>query len=126
MKIPWIARGRHAEEAGDRQCELRLAHAVQLAHARGLDQPDRRGDHDGRQGAIGKVRTRLGRTAAAARPPGAHDPGHLRLGAGGLGDRGPRGAAADREPLEEAGGDVGRAEADQLLVRVDVGPPGIA
>ena len=40
----------------------------------------------------------------------------LRLGAGLLGDRGARAARRDREPLEEAGGDVRGAHADHLLV----------
>ena len=48
------------------------------------------------------------------------DTGELSPGARGLGDRGARGAAADRKALEESGGQVGGAQADHLLVRVDV------
>ena len=42
------------------------------------------------------------------------------LAPGLLGDRGARSARADREPLEEAGGDVGGADADHLAVAVDL------
>ena len=47
---------------------------------------------------------------------GANDPGDLGSGPGLLGDRRPRPAGADREALEEAGGDVRGADPDHLLV----------
>ena len=50
----------------------------------------------------------------------ADDAGQLRLRAGRFGDRRARRAAADRKALEEPGGEVGRAEADHLLVRIDM------
>ena len=49
----------------------------------------------------------------------AHDAGQLGPRAGGLGHRRARRAAADRKALEESGGQVGDAEADHLLVRID-------
>ena len=49
----------------------------------------------------------------------AHDARQLGLGARRLGHRCARRAAADREALEEAGREVGDAEAHHLLVRVD-------
>ena len=47
-------------------------------------------------------------------------PGQLRLGAGLLGDGRARAAGADREALEEAGQQIGGADARQLLVGVDL------
>ena len=51
----------------------------------------------------------------------ADDPGELGLRAGPLGDGGARAAGADREALEQPGGQVRGADADHLLVAV--GPP---
>jgi hypothetical protein len=51
---------------------------------------------------------------------GSDDSGELRLGAGLFGDRRPRPARADRESLEEPGGDVRRADPDHLAVTVDL------
>ena len=56
---------------------------------------------------------------------GADQPGDLGLGAGLLGDGGARAAHRDREALEEAGGGVGRAHGDHLVVGVHlVAAPG--
>ena len=51
---------------------------------------------------------------------GADDTGQLGLGAGALRHRGARTAGADREPLEQARGEVGGADADHFLVAVDL------
>ena len=51
---------------------------------------------------------------------GADEAGELAAGAGLLGDGGARAAGGDGEALEEPGGDVGRADADHLLVGVDL------
>ena len=48
------------------------------------------------------------------------EPGQLALGAGLLGHRGSRAAGRHGEALEEPGRDVRRADADHLLVRVDL------
>ena len=50
----------------------------------------------------------------------ANDPGHLRLGSGGLGNGRARRAAANREALEKSGGQIGRPKSHHLLVGVDV------
>ena len=59
------------------------------------------------------------RTSSSATATRADHAGELRLGAGRLGHRRARRAAADREALEEAGGEVGRAQPDHLLVGID-------
>ena len=51
----------------------------------------------------------------------ADDAGQLGSGARGLGHRRARRTAADRKALEESGGQVGGAEADHLLVGIDIG-----
>ena len=89
---------------------------------RDVGERERRGDHDGREGRLGQVpqqaraRARASATIAAA----PTTPGELRLRARLLGDRGARAARADREALEEAGGDVRGADPDHLLVAVDL------
>ena len=50
----------------------------------------------------------------------ADQAGQLGLGPGLLGHRGARAARADRKALEEAGGEVGRADADHLPLAVDL------
>ena len=72
------------------------------------------------------AKRRVGRSAAGrARPPAARgsqradDARELRARACGLGHRRARRAAADREALEESGRQVGDAEPDHLLVRID-------
>ena len=52
---------------------------------------------------------------------GSDESGDLGPGAALEGDRGPRSAGADREALEEPGGDAGRSDADHLAVPVDLG-----
>jgi hypothetical protein len=52
-------------------------------------------------------------------PNRANDASQLRLGAGNLGYRGARGAAADREAMEEAGGEIGRAKPNRFITGVD-------
>ena len=67
----------------------------------------------------GRSASRLGQEHEQDRDdPGADQPGELRLGAGLVGDGGPRAAGRHGEALEEAGGDVRRADADHLLVGV--------
>ena len=69
---------------------------------------------------FGRFWSRFGREQQQQRDrERAHDPRQLRPGARRLGHRRARRAAADREALEEAGREVGDAEADHLLVRVD-------
>ena len=74
--------------------------------------------------ALGRCCSRLGAPQQQRRHGQRADhAGQLRLRAGGFGDRRARGAAADRKALEEAGREVGRAQADHLLVGVDAACP---
>ena len=69
---------------------------------------------------VGRCCSRFGRRHQQHRDAErADDAGQLRPRAGGLGHRRARRAAADRKALEEAGGEVGDAEADHLLVGID-------
>jgi hypothetical protein len=52
----------------------------------------------------------------------AGDPGELGLSAGPFGHRRPRPAGADREPLEQADGQVRRADPDHLAIPADLLP----
>ena len=69
------------------------------------------------------LRQVLGQTSADDEHDGQCDggdhAGQLGAGAGGLGHRRPRRAAGEREALEEPGGDIRRAEREELLVLVD-------
>ena len=86
------------------------------------NRPMRRGDHDGRQRAVGKVLEHVGRHHdEQGDRQRADDAGQLCLRACGLGYRGARRAAADGEALKEAGREVGGAESHHLLIRVDAG-----
>ena len=69
----------------------------------------------------GRLRSSPGTNSSiATMASGADHAGQLRLGPGLLGHRGARAAGADREALEQAGGQVGGADADHLLVGVDL------
>ena len=116
------AEQRDAEERGDRERELGPALPPQPARRRRCRR------------ATATRRSRPRRASAAAgcaAGPGtstsistiarrADQAGHLGLRAGLLGDRGARAAGADREALEEAGGDVRGADPDHLPVAVDL------
>ena len=112
----------HADEAGDRQPEFPSLDAVDAPEVGDLEQADGRGDHHRGQRAGGQVLQQVRRRQKQHRDgERADDAGQLGAGAGGFGDRRARRAAADRKALEEAGGQVGGAETDHLLVRIDVG-----
>ena len=66
------------------------------------------------------ARSELRNTSRIDDEPRADEVRDLALGARLLGDRGARPARRDRETLEEAGGDVRRADADHLLVRLQL------
>ena len=112
-----------AEERRDRQQELGLALPPQPHRAGDVGQGQRRGDHHGGQGGLGQVpeqaRDQHDHEDDQGRPD---DPGELGLRAGPFRHRRPRPAGADREPLEQAGGQVRRADADHLAVAADLLP----
>jgi hypothetical protein len=87
-----------------------------------VDQPDHGHDHDRAQGRLGQVLEQRGQEQQGEdHDQGRGDAGELAAGAalavdGRLGE-----AAAGREGLEAAPGQVGRAEGAQLLVGVDPG-----
>ena len=113
------AEQRHAEQRDHRQRELRPALVPEPSRARDVGQREGRGDDDRAQRRLRDVLHQAGREHQDEGDDGrADDTGDLRAGAGLLGDRGARAAGADREALEEAGGDVRRADADHLLVAV--------
>ena len=64
------------------------------------------------------ARSELKNSSSSATHAGADQPGELALRARLLGDRRARAAGRHGEALEQAGGDVRRADADHLLVRV--------
>jgi hypothetical protein len=85
-----------------------------------VDQADGGGDDDRGQHRQGQVLEEArGGHQQQGDGDGADQGGDLGAGAGGHGHRGPGGAAGDGEALEEAGGQVGRAEGAELLVGVD-------
>ncbi len=70
----------------------------------------------------GRSRSRPGATSSMVDDRGGSDEsGDLGSGAALEGDRGARSAGADREALEEPGGDAGRSDAHHLAVPVDLG-----
>ena len=85
-----------------------------------LEQADRRGDDDGRQSAARQALQKIGREHQQRRNANSpDDSGQLRPRAGGVGYGSPRGTAADRKPLEQTGGEIGGAQANHLLIRID-------
>ena len=92
----------------------------QLAHALGLDQPDRGGDHDGGQRGVGQIPDQVREQQQQERDRQPRRPARSAASC-----RRPRRPASGRScwrprTLEEAGGDVSPAERDQLLARVDL------
>ena len=93
----------------------RCCHSRRVAGDVGERQRGR--DDDGAEGGLRHVLHQPGREHQdEGDDRGADHPGHLRPGPGLLRDGGARPAGADREALEEAGGDVGGTDADHLLV----------
>ena len=106
----------------DRQ-ELGLALLPQPDRARDVGEGQRRGDHHGGQGRLGQVPEQAREQHEHEDDQhGAGHAGELGLRAGAFGHRGPGSAGADREALEEAGGQVRGADADHLLVAADLLP----
>ena len=101
--------------------ERRDPHARVLTEGAQVDERQRRGDHHGRESGLRKIgEERVEEHQQDDDEPRADEVRDLGLGARLLGDRGARPARRDRETLEEAGGDVRRADADHLLVRLQL------
>ena len=110
----------HAREADHRQPELPALDAIDAAQVGDFEQADRRRDDDGGQRGVRQMLEQRGREQQQQRDGERADHARqLGLRARRLGDRRARRAAADREALEETGRQVGDAEADHLLVRID-------
>ena len=112
----------HDAGGGDQgHAERAFAHLVVAAQQRQIHQRQRRGDHHRRERGLRQVgEQRVQEEKEDRDEPGADQAGQLGLRPRLLGDRGPRAARRDREPLEEAGRDVRRADADHLLIGLDL------
>ena len=79
------------------------------------------GDDHGGQRRLGQVgEQRVEEQQEQEHQTGSHKTGQLTLGTRLLGHGGPRAAGRNRKALEEAGGHVGSAHADHLLVGLDL------
>ena len=107
--------------ADDRQPEFPALDAIDSPQVGDLDQADGRCDHDRSQCAGRQILQQIRRNhQEQGYSQRADDSGHLGSGAGGLGHRGTRRTAANWKSLKESGGEVGGAEPDHFLVRVDI------
>ncbi len=114
------AEERDAEQRGDRECELGTPLMPQPHRPCDIGERERRGNDDGTEGWLRHVLHQGGREDEHERDDAGPDhPGELGTGAGLVGHGSARSAGADRETLEQPGGDVGRADPDHLLVAVD-------
>ena len=113
---------RDTNEANDRQPELPALDAIDPPEVGDLDQADGGGDDDGSERRIRQVLQQVRRDHEQQGDcDRTDDVRQLGAGAGGLGHRRARGAAADREALEETGCQIGGAKPHHLLVWVDTG-----
>ena len=117
------AKQRNPEKRDEREQELDPALAPQPDRSRQVGERQRGCDHDGGECGVWEVLQQPGHEHEHQDDRGRSDhAGQLGLRTGLLGDRGPRSAGADRESLEEAGGNVGGPDADHLAVAVDLLP----
>ncbi|MCY1530755.1 hypothetical protein D9M68_659570 [compost metagenome] len=116
------AEHRDAYQADDGQPELPALDSVDATQIPEFEQPDGGGDDHRRQCAFRQVLQQGGAEQQQQRhAQGAEDTGQLSLGAGRFGHGRARRTAADRKALEQAGREVGHAQADHFLVRVHPG-----
>ena len=111
----------HAERRHHRQPELGGPHLPQEAKRRDVNQPERSDDDDGAQRGGGQRRQQRREKEQeddGERSGNEADP--LRLAAHLIVDGRARGAERRRKPGQEAGGDIGHADADEFLVGVDL------
>ena len=108
-------------ERGKGQHERALAHAGEAPDGGDVGQRERGRDHHRGEGRLREVREdRVEEQEHECDAGGADQPGELALRPGLLGDGGARAARRHGEALEQPGGEVRRADADHLLVRVDL------
>ena len=94
---------------------------IQAAQLGDVEQADRRRDDDRREDRLGHRLDEAGHEEEHQQDEAGRDEaGQLGLGARLGGDGRPRAARAHREPREEPGGEVGRADPGELLVAVDL------
>ena len=111
----------HAQDSDDGEQELDPAEAPQDEKARGVDEVEGGGDEDRAQDGDGQPGQGLPEEEHDGHEGcGRDEPGELGLAADGVVHRGAGIRAGDRKAAEQAGGDIGGAEADQLAVGVDV------
>ena len=123
----------HAEQRCERGDEIRARNEPELAseplrvgvveheQRREVDQLDHRRDHDRRQGGFGEVLEQPGqREQSEDRQRGDDQPRELAAGARGSVDGGLRETAIDDHPAGQPGGDVRRAEPEELAVGFDL------
>ena len=115
----------HRDRRGDGEDELAAPHPEEADHGRNVDERDRRRAHDRGQRGFGHVAERRGhRHGHEDHRHRSDDPGELGACPGGLRHRRTGTARADREAVEEPGGDVAETERDEFPAVVDrLAPP---
>ena len=110
----------HAAKGADRQQEVGSLPGPVASQLGQVDQAHDRGDHDRGQDRQRQVREDRGKDDRGGEDQGGrHQRRELGPVAGRFAGRGLAQAGIDREPTEQAGRGVRRAEGDELLVRVD-------
>ena len=113
--------GQDAGAGGQGQQHLGAAEGEQPPERLDIDQPDRGVDDDRAEGGIRESRQhRPGKEQDGNRGRRRHHGVHLGSAARRDGDGGPGGAAADREPMQQARPCVGGTQRQQLLVGPDL------
>ena len=104
-------------EQGDQ--ELLAAEPPEANQLRNVEQAERRHDQNGAQRRFGQIGQRLREEHQhQGHRPGGHETGHLALAPHGMIHGRSRIGAADRERSAEAGGDLARAQGEELTICV--------
>ena len=117
---PENAQAQHACERDHGNRQLAPAEPPQRPEAAKINEVERRRCDDGAERRLRQVSQRLPEKQHGRKHPGRGDQScDLRVPAHGIVDGGAGIRGSDREPAEQARGDVGGAEADQLAVGID-------